>query len=81
MCMSLFRNTCIALFAQCFGETTGHRSATFDTSFCFYAALCWGICRPNVACELAGELGQGDFELAAQPWIAAQGRCFERVLD
>ena len=36
---------------------------------------------PNVTCELAGELGQGDFELAAQPWIAAQSRCFERVLD
>ena len=77
-----FLNTCIALSAQCFGETIGHRSATFDTSFCFYAALCWGICRTEGHLRAScGKLGQGDFELAAQPRIAAQERCFERVFD
>ena len=35
----------------------------------------------SITCEPAGELGQGDFELVALPWIAAQGRCFERVFD
>ena len=54
MCMNLFRNACIALFAQCFGETIGYRSATFDTSFYFYAALCWGICRTECHLRASG---------------------------
>ena len=81
MCMSPFWSTCSDLSAQVLEKPSAievQLSTRASASTLRSVGASVGV---SITCEPARELGQGDFALVALSWIAAPGRCFERVFD